>query len=124
VTRRLEPVPSPPQAHAATIPCPAFRFHPAANAATPRWISGNRPPAAPFRPLPHCAPRVTWQATPGSTHRFRRGIMLSIGPNRMRSPLEKLRSSGWRHSPPWYRRIPTEDEVVGVVLVVVGTVSP
>jgi len=28
VTRRLEPVASPPQAHAATIPCPAFRFHP------------------------------------------------------------------------------------------------
>ena len=42
---------------------------------TPRWTSGNRPPAAPFRPVPHCAPRVTWQATPGSTHRCRRGIM-------------------------------------------------
>jgi len=37
-----------------------------------------------------------WQATPGSTHRFRRGIMLSTEPNRMRSSLEKLRSSGWR----------------------------
>jgi hypothetical protein len=31
-------------------------------------------------------------ATPGSTHRFRRGIMLSMGPNRMRSSLEKLHS--------------------------------
>ena len=46
-------------------------------------------------PSAHCAPGVTQQATPGSTHRFRRGIMLSMGPNRMRSSLEKLRSSGW-----------------------------
>ena len=37
------------------------------------------------RSTPRC---VMWQATPGSTHRFRRGMVLGIPPNGMRSFLK------------------------------------
>ena len=41
-----------------------------------------------------------WQATPGSTHRLRRGIMLSIGPNRIQSSPRKTAQFSLSPFPP------------------------
>jgi len=41
---RSQPVPSPPEARASTIPCPAFRRHPHPRGAAQLWASGNQLP--------------------------------------------------------------------------------